>query len=74
MPRSAMPWPVVFHDAFPPEVNALPKEVQKSLAAHIRLLIEFGPGLGCPSVDTLKGKPGADQKTRHARAPEFLLL
>lgn len=57
-----MPWPVVFHDALLPEVDALPRGVQKSLAAHIRLLIEFGPGLGRPSVDTLKGSRIANLK------------
>jgi hypothetical protein len=50
-----MPWQVEFHDELMPEVDGLPRDVQKVLAAHIRLLAEFGPGLGRPSVDTLKG-------------------
>lgn len=44
------------------EVDTLPRDVQKALAAHIRLLAEFGPGLGRPSVDTLKGSRIANLK------------
>jgi hypothetical protein len=44
------------------EVDALPRDVQKALAAHIRLLVEFGPGLGRPSVDTLKNSRVANLK------------
>jgi hypothetical protein len=47
-----MPWQVEFHDEMIAEVDALPRSVQKALAAHVRLLVEFGPGLGRPSVDT----------------------
>jgi hypothetical protein len=50
-----MPWQVEFHEAMLPEVDELPREVQRALAAHIRFLVEFGPGLGRPAVDTLKG-------------------
>ena len=50
-----MPWQIEFHDALLPEVDALPRDVQKALAAHLRLLAEFGPELGRPAVDTLKG-------------------
>jgi hypothetical protein len=57
-----MPWQVELHDELIPEVDDLPTEVQKSLAAHVRLLVEFGPGLGRPSVDTLKGSRIANLK------------
>lgn len=57
-----MPWQVEFHDQLVPEVDELSREVQKALAAHIRLLVEFGPGLGRPSVDTLKGSRIANLK------------
>ena len=53
---------VEFHDELIPEVDGLPREVQKVLAAHVRLLVEFGPGLGRPSVDTLKGSRIANLK------------
>ncbi len=57
-----MPWQVELHDELIPEVDDLPTEVQKSLAAHVRLLVEFGPGLGRPSVDALKGSRIANLK------------
>jgi hypothetical protein len=50
-----MPWQVEFHDELILEVDDLPRDVQKVPATHVRLLVEFGPGLGRPSVDTLKG-------------------
>ena len=57
-----MPWRVDFHDEMMPEVDALPRDVQTALAAHVGLLIEFGPGLGRPAVDTLKGSRIANLK------------
>jgi hypothetical protein len=57
-----MPWQVEFHDDLMSEMDRLPRDVQKVLAAHIRLLAEFGPGLGRPSVDTLKGTRIANLK------------
>ena len=57
-----MPWQVTFHEALIPEVEVLPRAVQKALAAHIQKLREFGPGLGRPSVDTLKGSRIANLK------------
>jgi len=55
-------WQVELHSALIPEVDELSREVQKALAAHIRLLGEFGPGLGRPAVDTLKGSSIANLK------------
>ncbi len=57
-----MPWQVELHAELIGEVDDLPREVQKALAAHVRLLAEFGPGLGRPSVDTLKGSRIANLK------------
>jgi hypothetical protein len=57
-----MPWQVEFHNELLAELETLPREVQKALAAHVGLLIEFGPGLGRPSVDTLKGSRIANLK------------
>ena len=57
-----MPWLVELHEELISEVDALPRGVQKALAAHIRLLAEFGPGLGRPSVDTLKASRIANLK------------
>jgi len=57
-----MPWQVKCHDELIPEVNDLQREVQKALAVHLRLLVEFGPGLGRPAMDTLKGSRIANLK------------
>lgn len=50
-----MPWEVAFHPRFEAEFDALAEAVQDELLAHARLLAEFGPSLGRPTVDTLKG-------------------
>lgn len=57
-----MAWSIAFHEAFVPEFDELPEAVQESLAAHVRLLAEFGPMLGRPAVDTLKGSRIANLK------------
>ena len=55
-------WEVEFHEAFDPEFDALPEEVQDELRAHALLLEQFGPQLGRPRVDTLKGSSHANMK------------
>ena len=57
-----MKWEVEFHEAFDPEFDALPEEVQDELRAHALLLEQFGPQLGRPRVDTLKGSSHANMK------------
>ena len=57
-----MNWQVVFHDAFEPEFLALASSVQDELLAHALLLRDYGPGLGRPTVDTLKGSKHANMK------------
>jgi hypothetical protein len=57
-----MNWDVLFHDAFDTEFEDLPETVQDELLAHARLLQEFGPHLGRPRVDTLKGSKHANMK------------
>lgn len=57
-----MTWTVLFHDAFEPEFTALPEPVQDQLLAHAGLLEQFGPTLGRPRVDTLKGSKYANMK------------
>ncbi len=49
-----MTWTVLFHDAFAAEFEVLVDELQDELLAHAKLLAEFGPILGRPTVDTLK--------------------
>lgn len=57
-----MPWKVLLHDDFVAEIQALKEELQDELLAHAHLLAEFGPGLGRPTVDTLKGARHANMK------------
>jgi hypothetical protein len=57
-----MPWVVRFGDAFEPEFLALRDKVQDQLLAAARLLANYGPTLGRPYVDTLKGSRYANMK------------
>lgn len=60
--RWALSWAVLFHDVFHAEFRALDEDLQDELLAHARLLAEFGPNLGRPTVDTLKGSSHANMK------------
>jgi len=53
---------VLFHEEFDAEFDALPHAVGEELLAHARLLEEFGPQLGRPRVDTLKGSAYTNMK------------
>jgi hypothetical protein len=57
-----MPWTVLFHEEFDSEFQDLAEDLQDELLAHARILQEFGPQLGRPSVDTLKGSKHANMK------------
>lgn len=57
-----MNWAVLFHDDFEAEFDALDKNLQDELLAHALLLREFGPNLGRPTVDGLKGSKHANMK------------
>ena len=57
-----MKWVVSFHDEFDSEFDALSETVQDEMLAHARLLEQFGPQLGRPRVDTLKGSRHANMK------------
>jgi hypothetical protein len=57
-----MSWNVLFHDDFHAEFQALNGALQDELLAHAKLLQEFGPHLGRPTVDTLKGSKHANMK------------
>jgi hypothetical protein len=57
-----MPWTVLYHDDFEPEFDALPEEVQDEILAQTALLERFGPTLGRPRVDTVKGSRHANMK------------
>jgi hypothetical protein len=55
-------WEIEFHKDFDSEFDALPDDVQTELLAHALLLEQFGPQLGRPRVDTLKGSRHANMK------------
>ncbi|PIT75257.1 type II toxin-antitoxin system RelE/ParE family toxin [Limnohabitans sp. B9-3] len=57
-----MTWTVLLHDDFADEVAELDEKLQDELLAHAKLLAEFGPNLGRPTVDTLKGTSHANMK------------
>ena len=57
-----MLWSVLFHEAFDREFRAFDEDLQDELLAHAKLLQEFGPQLGRPTVDTLKGSKHANMK------------
>lgn len=57
-----MSWVVQFDEAFEPEFDQLPEAVQDELMAHAKVLEQFGPTLGRPHVDTLKGSRHANMK------------
>src|SRR5690606_4662445 len=56
------PWTVELGDEFDPEFDALPEAVRIELLAQAGLLEKFGPRLGRPRVDTLKGSRHANMK------------
>jgi hypothetical protein len=57
-----MTWTVLLHDDFADELTAFDEKLQDELLAHARLLAEFGPNLGRPTVDTLKDSSYANMK------------
>ncbi len=57
-----MTWEVIFHDAFSAEFAALNQALQDELLAHAILLRDYGPSLGRPTVDTLKGSKHSNMK------------
>jgi hypothetical protein len=57
-----MDWVVEIGDEFGQEFDALHEDVQTEILALSRLLQKFGPQLGRPRVDTLKGSSHANMK------------
>jgi len=55
-------WNVEFHDAFEVEFLAFEQTVQDALLAAAKLLADYGPRLGRPHADTLKGSKHANMK------------
>ena len=57
-----MKWTVEMAAEFEPEFDALHEDVQTEILALSLVLEEFGPHLGRPRVDTLKGSRHANMK------------
>ncbi len=57
-----MQWEIEFYEDFETEFDALTAEVQDVFLAKALLLEQFGPGLGRPTVDTLKGSRHSNMK------------
>jgi hypothetical protein len=57
-----MPWHVLIHPDFEPELLALPKAVRIELLAKAHLLELTGPALRRPHADTLEGSKHANMK------------
>lgn len=55
-------WIVEIGDEFESELDTLHEQVQTEILALSRLLQRFGPRLGRPRVDTLKGSRHANMK------------
>ncbi len=62
-------WVVELHNAFDPEFERLPEEVQDAILERNGLLRQFGPRLGRPHVDTLKGSKHANMKELRLTPP-----
>jgi len=55
-------WQVVFHDEFAAEFGTWSEMVQDAVLSTLGKLRVFGPSLGRPSVDTLKGSEYPNMK------------
>lgn len=57
-----MIWEVRLHSAFEDEVLAFERDVRIAMFAAAKLLADFGPQLGRPHADTLKGSRYSNMK------------
>jgi hypothetical protein len=57
-----MAWEVRLHEALEAELLAFEQDVRRELLAAAKLLADYGPQLGRPHVDTLKGSKYANMK------------
>ena len=57
-----MRWEAILYAAFARDFEGLSDQVQDELLANVSLLQTFGPALGRPTVDTLKGSRHANMK------------
>jgi hypothetical protein len=57
-----MVWIVELHEDFELEVEDFDKSVRRALLAATKVLADFGPDLGRPFVDSLKGSKHSNMK------------
>lgn len=57
-----MNWKIIFDKEFDQEFDELNERVQDECFAHLKVLEKFGPELGRPHVDTLKGSKHSNMK------------
>ena len=65
-----MSWVVEIGEEFEPEFDALHEDVRTEILALSRLLQQFGPLLGRPRVDTLKGSRHRNMKELRSDAAD----
>ena len=63
-----MKWTVEFYHAFEAEFDKMHEDMRDELLAHALLLEKFGPQLGRPTVDTLKGARHVNMKELRFKA------
>lgn len=63
-----MSWNAYFHPKFKAEFDQLSNVVQDELLASLTPLREYGPSLGRPEVDTLKGSTYPNMKELRFKA------
>ncbi len=63
-------WEVEFHEEFLPEFKQFSEVVRRQAYVLVELLTKFGPQLGRPHVDTLKGSKHANLKELRFRADD----
>jgi hypothetical protein len=57
-----MEWEVLFDEEFAEWLDTLDAGLRARIAAHVALLEQFGPNLGRPRVDTVKGSVFSNMK------------
>jgi hypothetical protein len=61
-PEKKKLWSVEYHEEFLPEFRQFPETVRRQVYSLIEVLRTFGPRLGRPRVDTLKGSKHPNMK------------
>jgi hypothetical protein len=57
-----MEWTVLFDEEFAECLDTLDQDLRIKIASHVELLEQFGPNLGRPRVDSVKGSAFSNMK------------